>query len=391
MEEQTPLRTTKKALKAKNRTLSIFVAFLAIALIAAIAVCIYAICTINSMRKESDAMSTKISQINDEMSALRSESVVLQGKFDEKSSDYESLKALYDELVKKNEELNNELLALESAEGSVESLTIKSNNLEKQLEALKETNTSLTKQIIELQKKISELSGDSEQTAAYTDVGKFAFLTFDDGVSKHTNMILDILDEYGVKATFFPNWKGSGIEKYQRIVNSGHTLGNHTYSHNWDTLYKIYEGQTASDKADFFFADMEKLQAKIVETTGYLPTFFRFPGGSDATIRNAEDVIPAAIPQINAAGLIYCDWNVDSGDASVRTLEKDKIVKNVLNGVKKSNGELRSPAIILMHDTADKSTTVEALPEIIEGLIAKGYTILPLSSDVPVVQRRKAA
>ena len=89
-------------------------------------------------------------------------------------------------------------------------------------------------------------------------------------------------------------------------------------------------------------------------------------------------------------GLIYCDWNVDSGDASSsKGLSSDQIVKNVMNRVYKGNGTLRSPAVILMHDTGTKGTTVEALPRIIEGLVAKGYTILPLDPTVPVPQSLK--
>ena len=60
--------------------------------------------------------------------------------------------------------------------------------------------------------------------------GKYAYLTFDDGPSANTEAILDVLDQYGVKATFFVNGHtGSTMEaRYNAIVDRGHALGKHT-------------------------------------------------------------------------------------------------------------------------------------------------------------------
>lgn len=380
----------KGRLHAKLKLMRIVSAVFAVLFIVAAAFSVFSFIQLRQLREDNSAFRQQIDSIGEQLDSVKQQSGRLQTELDQKLQDYSELQSLYRQNEEKAAALQAQLDALESAEGTVQSLTVKAQRLEEQLEALRQTNTALTKQIIELQKQIAESDGSESHTSQYTEGGKYAFLTFDDGVSKYTDTILDILNEYGVKATFFPNWKKNNAAKYRRIVSEGHTIGNHTYSHDWDTLYKIMDGQTAEDRADFLLLDIQKLQTEILENTGVLPTFFRFPGGSDATIRNAEDVIPVAIPQVKEMGLIYCDWNVDSGDASSsKGLSSDQIVKNVMNRVYKGNGTLRSPAVILMHDTGTKGTTVEALPRIIEGLVAKGYTILPLDPTVPVPQSLK--
>ena len=211
---------------------------------------------------------------------------------------------------------------------------------------------------------------------------KVAYLTFDDGVSSNTDKILDILKQKDVKATFFPNWRSGeeNAEKYRRIVNEGHTLGNHTYNHEWADVYKNPES---------FRQSVTSLNEKLKEITGQDITVFRFPGGSNNTIHKSYvdneyangKLISEAIKILHELGMEYYDWNVDSGDASSRTpLAKDKLVSNVVNGARQNT------IYVLMHDTRAKPTTVEALPEIIDGLRAKGYEFKALTSDTATYQ-----
>ncbi len=100
----------------------------------------------------------------------------------------------------------------------------------------------------------------------------------------------------------------------------------------------------------------------------------RFPGGSNNSIGMKNGVMGDITTQAKQNGYIYVDWNVDSGDARGNNIPKDTIVNNVLNGTSGKN-----QAIILMHQTKPKQTTVEALPEIIEGLQEQGYEIRPLT------------
>lgn len=231
----------------------------------------------------------------------------------------------------------------------------------------------------ELDKKYDIISAEKN-----TETGKIAYLTFDDGVSSNTEKILDILKEYGIHATFFPNWKSGWDTTYKRIVDEGHTLGNHTYSHNYTLVYQ---------SPDSFRSEVTKLNDKIYQITGVRPTVFRFPGGSnttkyrraidayDDTYPNERKIIHLEIAILYELNMEYFDWNVSSGDASANSpLPVRTLINNVLNGVGS-----KKKAIILMHDTGSKDTTVEALPAIIEGLIKKGYSFGILTNSTPAI------
>lgn len=220
-----------------------------------------------------------------------------------------------------------------------------------------------------------------------TEDKKVCYLTFDDGVSANTDKILDILQNYGIHATFFPNWRSgtTAAARYKRIVDEGHVLGNHTKSHDWDSVY----GNPAG-----FAEEVIGLSEKLYEITGVYPSVFRFPGGSSNTKYNyradaewkdtyqgERKLIQADINTLYAAGLQYFDWNVNSTDADNNLTPKASIVKAVLNGCKN-----KTHAIVLMHDLGSKTTTVEALPEIIDGLIEMGFTFDVLTETTVPVQ-----
>lgn len=202
------------------------------------------------------------------------------------------------------------------------------------------------------------------------------YLTFDDGPSCNTDEILDILAQYDVKATFFVVGKTDekSVAAYQRIVAEGHTLGMHSYSHKYDEIYQ---------SVDSFAGDMEELQELLYEITGVWSRYVRFPGGSSNTVSQVD--MMELIAYLNEQGIRYYDWNVSSGDASRETLNAETIVENVLRDVGKHD-----TAIVLMHDAADKPTTVEALPEILEELLAMDNTrILAIDDETVPIQHRK--
>ena len=202
------------------------------------------------------------------------------------------------------------------------------------------------------------------------------YLTFDDGPSIYSNDILNILDEYDVKATFFVNGKTdwSSKEIYRRIVNEGHTLGMHSYSHDYGVIY---------NSLDEFENDFTKLWNLLYDVTGHKATIYRFPGGSlNYVNRNGMDEF---IRFLNEKSIKYYDWNVVNGDASGIEYTKEQLEDNVLNGI-----ESKKTAIVLMHDTSSKRATVESLPELIESLLSEGATILPLDETVTPIQQIKA-
>ena len=222
-------------------------------------------------------------------------------------------------------------------------------------------------EVVDLEKaefKTYDAATDENQTL------KRVYLTFDDGPSNHTEKILDILNEYDVKATFFVNGKEFDTLKplYKRIVDEGHAIGMHSYTH-------IYKEVYASE--DAFTYDLNKIQDYIYEQTGVLSKIYRFPGGSSNRVSRVPVENLAQI--LDSRGVKYYDWNVLSGDASsVNGLPADVIANNVINGARG-----HEDAIVLMHDLPEKSTTVAALPRIIETFKSMGVEILPIDDDTP--------
>lgn len=209
---------------------------------------------------------------------------------------------------------------------------------------------------------------EREATAAHK-----VYLTFDDGPSVYTADILDILDEYDVKATFFVVGKetDSAKEAMCDIVDRGHTLGMHSYSHKYSEVYA---------SVDAFAEDFTKLQEYLKETTGVESTVYRFPGGSSNTV-SALDMWEYA-DYLDSQGVRFFDWNISSGDGGSVLLPVETLVRNSTTDIPKNE-----TSVILLHDSADKRTTVEALPIIIENILAMEDTvILPITEDTEPVQ-----
>ncbi|MBV7275474.1 polysaccharide deacetylase family protein [Clostridium thailandense] len=191
-----------------------------------------------------------------------------------------------------------------------------------------------------------------------SDGKKVAYLTFDDGPSaNNTPKILDILKSNNIKATFFVigQCAEQNSELLKRENEEGHTIGNHTYSHNMKYVYS---------SPDNFINDLEKGDKVIKSIIGsdYNLKLIRFPGGSFGT-----KLAPYREASIKA-GYHYVDWNDLTGDAEHNNVP----VNSLLNELKKYTTQ--EHVVILMHDAPAKTTTVQALPQVIEYLKSKGYT-----------------
>ena len=209
--------------------------------------------------------------------------------------------------------------------------------------------------------------------AADGTIKKVAYLTFDDGPSKNTAQILKILEDHDVKATFFV--VGPIVEEdvvfLKDIVDKGHSIGNHTYDHDYEDIY-------ISEKA--FWNNYNKCQEYIKSNTGVDCKIFRFPGGSfnhDVQRRNGANFNKKLANTLNDMGIKYFDWDVDSGDGMSDTLSANTILNNIIKESKDKNS-----VIILMHDSIKKKSTIQALPSIIKFLKDQGYSFDTLNNYI---------
>lgn len=257
-----------------------------------------------------------------------------------------------------------------------------------QIEQSKEEQQKLLEElgihVEELNMQIEKLTVDLDQVkkqnpslaeSLSTSDTKYAYLTFDDGPSENTAKILDFLKANEIKATFFVIGKENMDTIYKRIVEEGHTLAIHSNTHDYSGIYQ---------NVDTFMEDIDTLANRLEKVTGVRPTIMRFPGGSNNTVSNrygGEDLMEQIIEAVNESGYTYFDWNVDSMDASSSRQDKNVIINSVLNGAAN-----KKEAIILMHDAAAKTTTVDALPQIVEGLRKKGFVFEKITNETPAIQ-----
>lgn len=208
-----------------------------------------------------------------------------------------------------------------------------------------------------VKKQISENAVLSENKAAKEK--KIAYLTFDDGPSKNTETVLDVLKENEVHATFFLIGASITEEKadiVRRMISEGNAVGIHTYSHKQNEIYA---------SANSYLEDFKKAYDKIYEVTGIQTKIFRFPWGSANNALGKID--KQVISALEAEGFQYYDWNVSAED-SVGTPTAESILKNIKKDYNKYN-----EAVVLMHDSSVNQLTAQMLPQIIKLFKDAGY------------------
>ena len=199
------------------------------------------------------------------------------------------------------------------------------------------------------------------------------YLTFDDGPnSGTTNVILDILKEENVKATFFVTNKGPD-ELIKREFDEGHTVALHTASHDYATVY-------ASDEA--YFNDLYSVQDRVKRITGFESKIIRFPGGSSNTVsrKYSSGIMSRITTEVLNRGFKYYDWNLSSGDAG-STTEASGVYKNVISNLRHDRVNM-----VLMHDI--KSYTRDALRDIIRYGKDNGYVFEKITMETEMITQR---
>lgn len=199
------------------------------------------------------------------------------------------------------------------------------------------------------------------------------YLTFDDGPNPGTtDVILDILKEEGVKATFFVTGYGPD-ELIKREHDEGHTVALHTNVHNYADVY-------ASDEA--YYNDLQAIHDRVLNITGVDSKFIRFPGGSSNTVsrRYSGGIMSRLTEGVLNRGYKYFDWNVSSGDAG-GTTDPNQVYANVVNGLRHDRVNN-----VLMHDV--KTHTRDALRSIIRYCKENGYEIRSIDNCSTMVTQR---
>ena len=214
------------------------------------------------------------------------------------------------------------------------------------------------------------LLNGTKQYPVRTDGKKVVYLTFDDGPSTtNTPQVLDILDNYNVKATFFV--LGSSIDKSEKAkevlketVKRGHAIANHTYGHDYSYLYP-----NRTMNVDNILSDLEKSQNSMKAVLGkdFSTRVIRLPGGywswqGRTPMKEAMD----------NKGYYNVDWNALNKDAEGKKKNADELLQCVKDSVE-FLGPNADSVVLLMHDTYGKEETVNALPRIIEYLQSQGF------------------
>jgi peptidoglycan/xylan/chitin deacetylase (PgdA/CDA1 family) len=220
--------------------------------------------------------------------------------------------------------------------------------------------------------KVSAAADKSNQEATYRKDSRVVYLTFDDGPSAVTPQVLKILQEQGVKATFFVlgEQAASRPELVNAIREQGHAIGNHTYNHNY---HDLYSGFTE------FWRQIKQTEETVRGITGVRPQLVRAPGGTFGHFDNTYFYL------LKQAGYTVMDWTVDSGDSSRRGVPAAEILQNSAAG-------LDSPSVVLLlHDGSGHEQSAKALPAIIERYKAAGYEFGLLNAQSEQVQFRVSA
>ena len=200
------------------------------------------------------------------------------------------------------------------------------------------------------------------------------YLTFDDGPKNGTtNVILDILKEEGVKATFFVTNSGPD-ELIKRAYDEGHTIALHTASHTYSIVYA---------SVDSYFNDLNIVSERVKNITGVESKIIRFPGGSSNTVsrKYSSGIMSYLTSEVLKRGYRYYDWNVSSGDAAGGSPTASMIYDNVVSNLSKNRVNM-----VLMHDI--KTYTRDALRDIIRYGKENGYVFDKITQDTEMITQR---
>ena len=240
----------------------------------------------------------------------------------------------------------------------------KNQELELKKDNNKQDNIKINKSEIEEKKDNNKENNNKLNISNIYNKGtQIAYLTFDDGPSQAvTPLILDVLKEEQIKATFFV--LGANVKKNSEILKrayeEGHYIANHGYSHDYAKIYKNAKSVLEE------YNKTEKAIKEAIKNNEYSSNLFRFPGGYDGG--KYANIKKEAAKLLNKNNISYIDWNVLTKDAQGANT-KEKIINNIKNQTKEKGN-----IVVLMHDSSSKILTYETLKDVIKYLRDEGYT-----------------
>lgn len=305
----------------------------------------------------------KLTRQEEELQAQSAEESVLQEQVEALAQSVTSVQA---QSVQGYEQVKSAAEQRQAYEDELNQYEEENNQILGQCQQLQQENASLSQQINDLQAQLPQ----QDDTQTQID-SKMVYITFDDGPSDLTLSYLDVLDQYGIKATFFVTYQPEYESVYREIVNRGHAIGIHSTTHDYNYVYASYEN---------WLADFSQVYNYVIQVTGVAPQVYRFPGGSNGS--HAPDaIVQQAVAYLNTLGIQYFDWNVSNGDGNTVTAEQS--YANVMGTICN-----RTMPVVLMHDGVNKETTLQSLPSIFQQLIDWGYhfgtlnaSVLPIHQD----------
>ncbi len=288
---------------------------------------------------------------------------LVYSKFDEKKKSVKSLNEEYEKVKKEYDTKLNEVKELDEELKKYE-------DLDSQIADNKKLYFANIKKL-------------EDEILAKKSKKKIVYLTFDDGPYYNTYKVLDILDKYNVKATFFTqsgngkncwdNRSANCYNLYKEYNKRGHTIANHTYYHAiWGSTYK--------SSTEFLTQIKNQHEHIKKQSGGYVPTIMRFPGGMNtAKGMLGQKGFATVTSELKKMGYGWVDWTAQDGDGGDLT-STDQAWANFRSSI---NDNIE---VVLFHDYDSRTTAI--LPNVIEYLQKNGYSIFPLFYESNMVNKK---
>ncbi len=264
--------------------------------------------------------------------------------------------------------------------GGFEDVVQKTESYRQDISNMKQQLQDLSSQKTAAEEKLAQLQSYENYKTTPT-----VFLTFDGGFSQNTVDVIETLDKYQLKGTFYvvgTNLKSSETLRasLKSAWESGHKIGIRSYS---DDLKKIYSSEEA------YFEDLYACRDMVKEITGETPILVRMPGGTATAeilferYTGKKDVFQAVLARLQAEGFMVNDWQVDSENAT--NTDVDNIVETTLKGSSRTLKSTIKTCVILFTDNKRANTS---LSRIIAGLKEQGYTFATLPTGICITRQR---